>query len=594
MKKVSLGVFHYNAQYVAGRRDSYWKQTLASLIPQLKFHKHHPTWKCNLEISGHHLLFLERHFPAVLNALRKLNNAGTIELVTVHYSDQIYMAYPKRDLVESIKICDEIYAKLGLIKSPVWFGQENFFGEGITRVMKETGYKIALVNRSQYSYFHALEPRAPYYHFKGSDIDVLLAGTNGQEDVVQQNWNFWGDGELAFAQANIYFPGYGPSPKKYAERVTRYQQQESSGVEFLSVTEYIDWCKKEGLQPAELLPILDGSWNHFQYGGTYLWMGTSRFPFERDGDVRSLTYQSRARLLAAEGLVTAARQAGIDVTTETRNLRLAWKHQLLAEVSDSTGQTPVKIEVVYSLVEARRTIALADTIIEAVRAKHNRAPFAIDTKSGKVVQESEWQDLSGGNRVRISRDTFLHSLDLQMWCQNVKRCTVETAFYRVGNNRFDLDLNFHSKCTPFHQRVLSLFRTRKKMGLARALEDHICTYSGLWWAWNSDSISYCPATMEEEPVEYALTQFENGRHWIPAPNGYLQVRPDLHVVKHNAFGNTHMCFTCDAPNKRMGLILLNPPKTPFNWRLSFIRGTRDEAVSFANQLNVWPFVKLER
>ncbi len=594
MKKVSLGIFHYNAQYVAGRRDSYWKQTLASLIPQLKFHKHHPNWKCNLEISGHHLLFLERHFPSVLNVLRKLNNAGTIDMVTVHYSDQIYMAYPKRDLVESIKICDEIYAKLGLVKSPVWFGQENFFGEGITRVMQENGYRVALVNRSQYSYFHSQQPKAAYYRFKEPGIDVLLGGTNGQENVVQQNWNFWGDGELAFAQANIYFPGYGPSPKKYAERVARYKKQEADGVEFLTVTEYIDWCKKERLPPAELLPILDGSWNHFQYGGTYLWMGTSRFPFERDGDVRSLTYQSRTKLLAAEGLVTVAKQAGIDVGTEMRNLRVAWKHQLLAEVSDSTGQTPVKIEVVYSLVEARRTLALAERIIQAVMAKYDRAPCAIDTGSGRSLPDAEWRDLSGGNRTQISLNTFQTSLDLHLWCQMVKRRTVKSTFYQVGNHRFDIDISFLSNCTPFHQRVLSLLRTRQKPGLARALEDHLCTYSGLWWDWKSDSIAYCPATMEEEPVEYSLSTFEEGRQWIPAPNGYLQVRPDLHVIKHNAFGNTHLCFTCDAKNKRMGLILLNPPKTPFNWRLSFIRGTRDEAVTFANQLNVWPFVNLAR
>ncbi len=592
MKKVSLGVFHYNAQYVAGRRDSYWKQTLASLIPQLKFHKHHPNWKCDLEISGHHLLFLERHFPVVLETLRKLNNAGTIELVTVHYSDQIYMAYPKRDLVESIKICDEIYTKLGLIKSPVWFGQENFFGEGIARVMNETGYKIALVNRSQYSYFHAQEPRAAYYRFKGLEPDVLLAGTNGQENIVQQNWNFWGDGELAFARANIYMPGYGPSPQKYAQRVARYQKQEAEGVEFLTVTEYIDWCKKEGLQPAELLPILDGSWNHFQYGGTYLWMGTYRFPFERDGDIRSLTYQSRAKLLAAERLVEVARQAGVKVDTETKNLRLAWKHQLLAEVSDSTGQTPVKIEVVYSQVEAQRTITLAQKIIQAVIAKYGISPFAINTKSGKIIQEQTWKDIAGENRTKIPREDFQRALGLHFWFQNVHRYTVKLGFQQVGDRRFDLEVNFQSKYTPFHQRVLSLFRTRKKMGLAHALEDHLCTYSGLWWDWDGKTIAYCPAAMEEEPVVYAASTFDNGRQWIPAPNGYLQVKPDLHLVKHNAFGNTHMCITCDPQNKRMGLILLDAPKTPFLWRLSFIRGTREEAVGFANQMNVWPLVKL--
>ena len=592
MKKVSLGIFHYNAQYVAGRRDSYWKQTRASLIPQLKFHKHHPNWKCDLEISGHHLLFLERHFPAVLETLRQLNNKGTIELVTVHYSDQIYLAYPKRDLLESIKICDEIYAKLGLIKSPVWFGQENFFGEGIIRVMKETEYKIALVNRNQYSYFHSDVPQAPYYRFKGYDADILLSGTNGQKNLVEQTWNFWGDGELAFARANIYFPNYGPSSKKYATRVARSRQQEIDGVEFLTISEYIAWCKQEHLQPAELHPLLDGSWNHFQYGGAYLWMGTSRFPFERDGDVRSLTFQSRAKILAAEIMVAAAQQEGINVDVETRNLRVAWKHQLLAEVSDSTGQTPVKIEVVYSIVEAQRALEIAEKIICAVLKKLHQTSYAVETKSGKLLQESEYYDLSSGRRTHISYDTFRKSLNLHFWLQNIKLNSTRISFYKVGSNRYDIDLSFYSKYTHFYQRVLSLLRTRKKKGLARALEDHICNYSGMWWNWNSSTIAYCPATMEEQPVEYALTEFENGRQWIPAPNGYLQVRPDLHVVKHNLVGNTHICFTCDAQNHRMGLILLNPPRTPFLWRLSFIQGSREQAITLANQLNVWPIVKL--
>jgi len=72
----------------------------------------------------------ERH-PGVLSKLRQLVDAGQAELVSFHWSDQLFLAYPRRDLEVSHALMAEVWERTGLSPSGTVFCQEGQFGEGL-------------------------------------------------------------------------------------------------------------------------------------------------------------------------------------------------------------------------------------------------------------------------------------------------------------------------------------------------------------------------------------------------------------------------------------------------------------------------------
>ncbi len=594
----SLGIYHFNIQYAAGLPSSYFKQTTASFEPFLRFHEKFPKWKSDLEISGHHIAFLERHFPEYLERLHILNKRGQVEIVTVHYSDQIYLAYPGYDLIKSIEIADEILERNGLKRSPVWFGQENFFGEGIAETMKQCGYSVACINGAYYAHLHKSPPPAAYYTYNG--IDCLLKGQGRVEGEMVQSWNFWGDGELAFARFNVYFPGYGPSEKKFVKRANQYFQNYQKGVKYITITEYVDIVKKRGYKPVPLEPLLDGSWNLYYYGGVYLWMGTYRFPFERDGYIRSLTIQSRNRVLLAERLVESLATGTTDLEKLRAVVKRAWKHQLLAEVSDSTGQTPFRIEVKYSRAEAAKAMEFAERAITTIRDKKALGGQWVDLGKGTIQPTPQATISSVLHDIEalpvVSYSNYLQATRLPISARDVKRSSFNATFREVSKNHYIVDFSFRrGKYVPIISRILSIARTNKHPYRSEIVAERINTRSGIYVPLLIDHLAYSPAGLENQLTTYPLVSFawgHNGEMWLPCPNGVIQVGSDLFLIKHNAHGNTHMAFTVDGRNKRVGLVTLNPPRIKFNWRLSVFRGTPKEALALGNAINVNPEIQL--
>ncbi|MHA1731843.1 MAG: hypothetical protein ACTSU5_07860 [Promethearchaeota archaeon] len=596
LERYSLGLFHFNIQYAAGLPSSYFKQTTASLKPFLRFHEKFPQWKSNLEISGHHVAFLERHFPQELDRLRVLNQRGQVEIVTVHYSDQIYLAYPGRDLLESIDLADEILERNGLERSPVWFGQENFFGEGVVDVMKRRGYSIALVNGAYYTHLHPRPADAAYYTYGG--VDCLLSGAQRAGDEVVQTWNFWGDGELAFARFNVYFPGYGASEKKFVERANRYFRDHEDGVKFVTVTEYIDLVKGRGYEPVPLEPLLDGSWNLYYYGGVYLWMGTYRFAFERDGEIRSLTFRSRERVLLADALERefSERAAAKDSTIERCRalVKRAWKHQLLAEVSDSTGQTPFPIEVEYSRAEAGRAEEIAGEVVDLVVGELGLSGKWVDLATGEIL-DGPASKLTPVLRdiealPRVSAREFKAEMGTGVHLRDAKG---KVTIRRVDDDHYILDFHLRrDKWVPFTSRVLSLMRSSKHPGRSRVISNKINARTGFTVPLEFDEFGYSPAGLEGTLKRFKLDDFSWDEMWLPCPNGILQFGEDKYLVKHNGHGNTHLAFTIDKARGRVGILTLNPPRVEFDWRVSVFRGSEEEALALGNLLNVTPEVEL--
>ncbi|MBD3352853.1 MAG: hypothetical protein GF364_15315 [Candidatus Lokiarchaeota archaeon] len=630
-EKYSMSIYHFNLQYKAGDKNSYFELVKASFTPFVRFFDEHPEWKASLEIQGHFIGFLARHFPEDLALLRKLNLRNQIEIVNVHYSDQVYLAYPYRDMVESCKINKEIFDRYGLKRSGVFFAQENFFGEGAERYMREQGFNIALLNQHFYSHHHKTRKFAPYYKYKS--IFALIKGAHGynaenNSRQIIQRFSYWDDGELAFARGNNYMPGYGASEKAYQNHTYKYKRLESQGFQMVSVTDYINRMRALDLQPVEIGPFTDGSWNMDYYGGVYLWMGTYRLPWERDGEIRSFTYQSRNKLLATEKLIEWGESQGIKIPQEIKlDLKMAWKHQLLAEVSDSTGQTPVLVEIYYTPKESRDCIQYCNKIlmqledifkeknislpwgkyidtskestdnkilldnIPACYGVENRAGYELKKSDLDLLTYADLEDLIGGSvrMLRVRKKSIKYSLyetDLPDDIDEVKHVI--------------FDIRWHPNYSLFMSRVLSFFRTAKNYTFTPLYDNKIGNYSGLIFPLNEEKLIYCPALMEDTPKVYDLDKFDFKRTWLGLPNGLIGLGNDVYIIKHNYYRDTHIAATLNTDNQfvqgenTVSFMTLNPPRKTYNWRFSIFKGSLKNAVVLANKLNVNPVVKISK
>src|SRR5262245_3015070 len=116
-EKYAVGVFHFNVQYVAGGMAGFSflpnpeldldAETIEDLIvtesfaPVIDLYEKHPTWGVDIELQGYFLDVLAARHPAVLDKLRKLAKAGQIEVVSFHYSDQLFIGFPEEDWEKS-------------------------------------------------------------------------------------------------------------------------------------------------------------------------------------------------------------------------------------------------------------------------------------------------------------------------------------------------------------------------------------------------------------------------------------------------------------------------------------------------------------
>ncbi|MHA1821922.1 MAG: hypothetical protein ACTSVC_15725 [Promethearchaeota archaeon] len=673
IEKYSLSIYHFNLQYMAGSGDAYFKLVKASFQPFLRFFDVHPQWKASLELQGHMIGFLARHFPDDLELLRKLNRRGQIEIVNVHYSDQIYLAYPWRDMVESERHNSMIFKRYGLKRSGVFFAQENFFGEGAEKFMTKFGYKIALINQHFYSHHHKKVEKAPFYKYK--NIFALIKGNHEYRAPdhslkIEQTFSYWDDGELAFARGNNYIPGYGPSEEAYRKHVIKYRKLEKSGYKISRVEDYINRCLELNLKPVELGEITDGSWNMDYYGGVYLWMGTYRLPWERDGEIRSYTYRARNLLLATESFLKWLEHKGLaedmDLYSDAagkelkKDLMMAWKHLLLAEVSDSTGQTPVLVEIYYSVKEAADCINYCFKILRTIKNKLKNKIDAADQPFGKFIDTSiltqhnnqspddfilenppeiygvpnKYSDLIPPQSLpKKYVKTMLNDPDLANYRLigpkspalnythytpvSIKRLnefidgnlsllrararSIKFKVYKPKNieNYYLLDINWHPKYTRFVSRIMSFLRKGNGSKFDVLFDNKLGNYAGLVLPLHENKLIYSPALMEDELKEFDANIFDFKRTWLPLPNGLIGLGNNLYMIKHNYYGDTHLAITYSSDGifhsgaaQNLGLMTLNPPRKTYHWRLSFYKGTKQDALSLANQINVFPIVKI--
>lgn len=390
-----LTLLHFNLQYCAGGLDGLFtvdwptdndsiedQIIVESFAPVLDMLEEHPTWSIDLELQAYMVEVLATRHRDVLDQLRTLAHAGQVELVSFHYSDQLWTAYPWRDQEVSLARTRAIFEAYDLPLSEVVFTQEGQFGEGMLRRMPEEGYRVAVMPHNLAEYTWGAEPTEPVFRY-GDDVLVVMGGTGaaGGGGAYTMEWSFLNDGELyATGDLDPYLgPAFLYDPEALQRRADELVAAEAAGKRIVSVGAFA--AAIEGYEAPELPPVIDGTWQPDDTDNLYRWMGGSGLwaTSEADNLVRTTVMAARHVVAAAEVV------PGVDEALVAD----AWQEVLLAQVSDATGWNPYPTEVQYALDHAAEAVALAGDAIADACAAEEASTALVDLTADAVTWDEE-------------------------------------------------------------------------------------------------------------------------------------------------------------------------------------------------------------
>lgn len=376
-------LLHYNLQYCAGGLPDLFPEYEAtndqleddiveeSFQPVLDVLEAHPGWTFDLELQAYMIEVMAARHPATLDQLRRLAQSGQVELVSFHYSDTLWTAFPLLDAQRSAELTRAVFEEHDLPLSRVVFTQEGQVSEGMLARMPEWGWDIAVMPPNLAEFWWGT-PTSQVYGY--GDTRVLL-GTGLSADV---GFSFLNDGELwATDGLNCYLgPSFVYDADATADRVADLEAYQAAGYTVGGIQAWVD---AYGGEIAELPPILDGTWQPDDTDDLGLWMG-GRGQLWPDGEADN---DVRVANTVARHAVAAAEVAGGDATL----VEAAWKEALLGEVSDASGWNPYWTETQYGFDHAATAEALATEAIADVCG--DAGSLLVDLQTGDVEPDGE-------------------------------------------------------------------------------------------------------------------------------------------------------------------------------------------------------------
>lgn len=352
MKKFALGIHAVNVAYTAGNISSYHRQVREGIVPLLNILMRHPNWCFNLQINGFSVEFIANNYPEVLELIKLLINKNQIELISCTYSPQIWIAFPKYDLIKSIELNQELLKSYDLQPSRIFFSQENFSGEGV-KSLKEW-FDVAIIKDDYYFYLYDKPDNMlnfpPFFNLDGIKIMVgwghILEGmaqelfskknSNAHDNIlIRKNYQFLKSrhlnqnnsdklnnfiGKYKDIEWKWYHVGsserfgkaqmrpeiastcmFDPHWHSYAER--HLMELESQGYILTGVQSFLNTLENVYYEVMPCKSLLDGSWNMEKSRGGYIWCGFNSSPHEDDMLIRNQNWKSRARLIGLETLL---------------------------------------------------------------------------------------------------------------------------------------------------------------------------------------------------------------------------------------------------------------------------------------------------
>lgn len=402
-RNYALSVMHFNVQYVAGGLVGFFSTpdpaidktaievedaiVVQSFEPVLDLFLAHPTWGSNIELQGYMLDVMAERHPGVLDKLRTLSTSGQIEVMSFHYGDSLFMAYPPADWQRSQALTRQTFEKHGVTLGKAVFCQEGQAGPGMAEAMAQTGYETLIFPKNLFSFLQgdAVEP-APLYQFgPGQMLTSRGLSFSAGGDNVSVNFWFVDDGELlATGDYDPYIVDkFKTSPEALAETEASLSDLEAAGYQITTVSKYVADIATL-VTPVEPPPLLDGTWQPGSTDGIYRWLGGSGLWWkdERDNDVRTLGALAHRELLAAE---VAAAAAGIDAAED---LDGAYRLLALGQVTDGTGINPFRGEIEYAIAHFTEILRIARAVLRRSKEALGASSLCIDTATATVAQNA--------------------------------------------------------------------------------------------------------------------------------------------------------------------------------------------------------------
>lgn len=565
--KYALSMFHFNIQYVCGGLEGIvkglgpipsWELNAIetedmiveeSFEPVVNLLMGHPNWSLTFEMQGYFLDVLAERHPDVLANLRTLAKAGRAEVVSFHYSDQLFIGYPYEDWKRSVELTIDTFAKHDIPLSKAVFCQEGQASPGMKQAMEEYGYEVMVWPKNLWSYQYNDFDADPFYTFGNIK---MIAGAKGVSDPVNgvyMTWTFFGDGELlATNDWDPYFPWFFKhSPTAVAEYEDRLQSLEDQGYVIGAVTDYVDALENAAITPSTPPDLMGGTWQPSSTDGTHRWMGGSGLwgYDERDNFVRTLGATAHRELLAAE---TMNEQADLDMRDQ---LDQAWRLLALGQVTDATGINPFRGEIEYGIAHMGEVVRIAAEVIESGKTVLRLNMAKIDTKTGTVTEDGP----------PMEPDDVAAPIDIEI--NVVGRDVVET-WYEVSDDPliYKLEISFSARDENNFHKIEVLFP-----GAAGPIE-------------------YSPGLMDEQVVSFDRSQFVFEHFYLPLANGLIGLGNGKYLVKDQAYCHLSAQIYTANPD----VIFRDETAGYFEehkWVFYLVEGQTD-ALDFALNLNVTP------
>jgi len=588
--KYALQLYHFNIQYVAGglrgfgsesgEWDQYWNDDIEDLIvtesfePLLDLFLSHPSWGADFEMQGYFLKVLEERHPAVLEKLKTLVTRGQIDLVSFHYSDQLFLAYSKDDMESSIAMTDDIASSLEISISPVVFCQEGQAGPGAIEFAADLNRNIYVYPKNLYKYQYGDWDNAPFYeHDSGAYVLFGPKGASWDDPPIQVTWTFLNDGEL------LATGGWDPyivtlftyKPEAVAEYEAELEDLESQGYKIASISDFVSEVLSLGYEPPACPPLLDGVWQPDDTRNIQRWMGGLGlfWPTERDNVVLTLNAAASAELKVAETLLDWAKsEARADFADLDDLLDEAKRILVMGQVSDSTGWNPWQGEVEYSIARASYSLALAAQIEREVKGRAGISKLLwIDVAANEVSEERNREDVEfeaceppdGACELEIESPCRSHSASWEVGeldSANLWRVTISFDEAKVGEKCEDPQLDDVIKAK---------------------------------FTWDGENIVFHPA-LSDEILEADASEFSFEEFALPLPNGWIQASDGLQLIKDLRY--VHVAANL---MRNEGQISFEDETAARDRKASWVfylyEGSPEKADRFADQLNIYPEVQ---
>lgn len=604
-KKFALSLFHFNVEYVIGGLEwtdadgtkhafldkainAGWDDAKVedyivqeTFLPILQLYDAHPSWGVNLELQAYMIDVMAKRHPQTLDLLRKLAQRGQAELVSFHYTDQLFLAFAKEDLHRSIQRVREVFTANCLPLSGVVFNQEGQAGEGRQQMLLAEGYTIGVFPKNLWRYVHKDVDKQGFWPLYSSEGGDLIAGPGGIDAAsgIDVAWNFLDDGELRAAPKtsvgplNPYFAAEAPhDPVRVEEFAKELADTEKQGFYMARISDYVRHLKAAKFQAKPAPPLLDGTWQAPSTSSIHRWLGGRGnvdpiFKVEQDNAVRSGNALASLKVRALQRIVDALKAKSRAPSGIDAQMTELWTLLFRAEVSDCSGVNPWYGEVQFGLTTNAKIHERIAAIMAQVH-KNSVGPWRVDLATGSAQVHDKRSPPPGG--LEIEPSTGPADPPLAVTVTTTDR-PVQSTWSAVGQDRWRLAVHIgKSPCTDCDTDVRQV--TVK-------------------WPRKVDALEYSPALIEDAVRTYPLAafQFSSDEAWLPLANGLLGLGEGWYVIKHVT--KVHIAARVAPASPTFDFVDQTVPyDTEVDWVFEVFHGKQSDALAIANRLNLQPVV----